>query len=154
MSGSFQQRGGTWVIAQFMLMGCMLAVPPLARPGEWNWLALAGGAMLMLLGAWVGIRGTRDLGKSRTPFPQPLGNSTLVTSGIYARIRHPLYSSLILLGFGWTLAWVSLSGLVVACSLTAFLLAKARCEETQLAEKFPDYTGYATRVKGFVPGVF
>ncbi|MBI3878663.1 MAG: isoprenylcysteine carboxylmethyltransferase family protein [Verrucomicrobia bacterium] len=154
MSDSFQQRGGIWVVVQFVLMGAVILLAPLCRERWGNWLTLAAGAVLFALGAVVGIRGDRVLGKFRTPFPQPVGGSQLITTGIYARIRHPLYASLILLAFGWALVWSSRAVLAVALVQAVFLDLKARREERWLREKFSNYADYARRVKRFFPGLY
>jgi protein-S-isoprenylcysteine O-methyltransferase Ste14 len=119
--------------------------------GNWSWFA---GIPLVLLGAWAGLRGKSDLGSQRITHPEPVSGGRLVTTGIYSRLRHPLYASLILLGFGWAVLWNSLPALALAMVQGAFLDAKARCEERHLQKRFADYDAYARRVKRWIPGVF
>ena len=147
-------RGTGWVAVQFVLMFLLLAAGPLWR-GHWQeaWIWIPGGALL-LLGAWTGIRGTRDLGAQRTPLPRPKDGGQLVTTGIYAHVRHPLYLSVISLGFAWALLWRSAPALALAVLQVAFFDLKARCEERWLREQFPDYDAYARRVKRFVPRLY
>ena len=38
----------------------------------------------------------KDLGRNLSPFPRPINNSTLVTTGIYRFTRHPMYYSCLL----------------------------------------------------------
>lgn len=147
-------RGTSWVVAQFSLMFTVLVVGPLWRAqwsGWWNW-ALGGG--LLLLGAWAGVRGARDLGRHRTPFPRPKEDGQLVTTGIYALMRHPLYLAVMALGFAWALLWASGPALLLACLQVPFFDAKARREERWLRERYPGYEDYARRVKRFVPGLY
>lgn len=147
-------RGAGWVAAQFALMAALLAAGPLWR-AQWSgwWNLLVGGALVML-GAWAGIQGDRHLGRHRTPFPRPNTDGQLVTSGIYARVRHPLYLAVILLGFGWALLWRSAPALMVALVQLPFFDAKARVEEQWLRQKYPVYGDYARRVKRFIPGFY
>jgi protein-S-isoprenylcysteine O-methyltransferase Ste14 len=119
--------------------------------GNWSWFV---GTPLVLLGAWAGLRGKSDLGRQRITHPEPVSGGTLVTTGIYSRLRHPLYASLILLGFGWALLWNSLPALALALVQGVFLNAKARCEERHLQKRFAGYDAYAQRVKRWIPGVF
>lgn len=147
-------RGGTWVVVQFALMIAGLAAGPLWR-AQWNgWPTLAAGIGLLLISAWFGLRGKRDLGLNRTPFPQPKEDGQLITTGIYAHLRHPLYASVIALGFAWTLLWRSWPALGLAVAQILFFDAKARREERWLRELFPDYAAYARRVKRFIPGLY
>jgi protein-S-isoprenylcysteine O-methyltransferase Ste14 len=105
------------------------------------------------VGGYFGIAGVFVLGKNRTPFPQPRAGSELVQHGIYARVRHPLYTSVMLASLGWALIWQSVAAFVAALTLIPFFLAKARREERWLREQFPGYADYERRVPRFVPGL-
>lgn len=147
---TFFQRGGGWVLAQFALM---LAVGALAVmfPGRGGAVGLVVGGGLLLLGAGFGLAGAAVLGRNRTPFPCPREGSQLVRWGIYARVRHPLYTSVILLGLGWACVWHSAVGLGAALLLIPFFRAKARREERWLGARFPEYEAYRREVPAFLP---
>jgi len=147
-------RGTVWVVIQFALMMAILVVAPLWRAQWSGWWAPATGGALLVLGGWVGKRGDLDLGSQRTPFPRPKDDGQLVTRGIYARIRHPLYAAVIALGFAWALLWRSEPALILAALQVPFFDAKARREERWLRERFPDYPDYMKRVKRFIPGLY
>jgi protein-S-isoprenylcysteine O-methyltransferase Ste14 len=154
MNSPKNDRGTGWVVVQFTLMFAVLAAGPLWRAqwsGWWHWMP---GGVLVLLGAWAGLRGDRHLGAYRTPFPKPKADGQLVTSGIYAHVRHPLYLAVILLGFGWALLWRSVPALAVAAAQMPFFDAKARREERWLRQKYLEYQSYARRVSRFIPGVY
>jgi protein-S-isoprenylcysteine O-methyltransferase Ste14 len=148
----FVARGGVWVIAQLSLMVALGAAGPLE--GDWfqgpAWSKAAALGCLGI-GAWLGISGARDLGSNRTPYPRPQQGSSLVETGIYSRVRHPLYAALIWLGYGLGLAFWSRAALGLAVAQQIFFHAKARREERWLAEKFPGYAAYASRVNRFFP---
>ena len=149
-----QIRGTGWVVVQFALMLAILAAGPLWRAqwsGGWTWVM---GGALLLLGAWAGLRGDRDLGAQRTPFLQPKDDGQLITTGIYARVRHPLYLSVIALGFAWALLWRSGPALALAMLQLPFFDLKARREERWLRERYAGYDDYARRVKRFIPGLY
>jgi protein-S-isoprenylcysteine O-methyltransferase Ste14 len=154
MARRFRERGGAWVVGQFVLMLTVLVLGPATQSGWRSALTIAGGLGLLALSALTGIRGVRDLGGNRTPFPRPNDGAPLVTTGIYARLRHPLYASVMLFGFAWGLLWGSTATLGAAGATAAFLHGKARHEERMLRERYPDYEGYARRVKRYVPGVW
>lgn len=151
MNQSFSQRGGWWVIIQFALMLAVLALGIVWRGSGWGESVLAFGLGLFVLGGVFGIAGVVVLGRNRTPFPQPRPNSELIQHGIYARVRHPLYTSVMLISIGWALIWQSWPAFFPALVLIPFFHAKARREERWLGEKFPGYTEYARRVPRFLP---
>lgn len=79
----------------------------------------------------------------------------LVTSGIRARVRHPVY----LAHFCEMLAWSVGTGLLVLYALTAFALLTGtvmiRVEERELEQRFGDeYRSYRRRVPAFLPRIF
>ena len=85
-----------------------------------------------------------------------LENTTaLVTRGAYHYIRHPLYSSLLLFGWGAFLKDPSVPGLLLALALSGALFATARVEEGEMVRRFgASYTAYMRDTKRFVPFVF
>ena len=147
-------RGTAWVAVQFAIMLALLVAAPLWRGRRGGTAASVVGGTLVLTGAWLGIAGARRLGPSRTPFPEPKAESQLVTTGIYARVRHPLYASMIALGFGWALLWHSRPALLLAGVQALFLHAKAGLEERLLRVRFPQFAAYARRVPRLLPGLF
>ncbi|MFN8258232.1 MAG: isoprenylcysteine carboxylmethyltransferase family protein [Bacteroidales bacterium] len=81
--------------------------------------------------------------------------SALVDTGIYKYIRHPLYSSLLFLGWGIYLKKPDLILLVVAFLMSVFLYLTARCDEKECTTYFGQkYKDYMNRSKRFVPFVF
>jgi protein-S-isoprenylcysteine O-methyltransferase Ste14 len=81
--------------------------------------------------------------------------STLVTTGIYRYIRHPLYGSLLFLAWGAflkELTWYSVCLVVVA---TLCLVATAKADEVECVQYFGlSYKEYMTKTKMFVPFLF
>ncbi len=150
-AGSFRERGGSWVVAQSILMVAVLVLGVTNRGEGPNPPLLTTGALLCAVGGYFGIAGVRGLGRNRTPYPRPLPEAHLVQSGIYARVRHPLYTSVILVCLGWALIWRSRPALAAALLLIPFFYAKARREERWLVVRFPGYIEYARRVPRFVP---
>jgi protein-S-isoprenylcysteine O-methyltransferase Ste14 len=81
--------------------------------------------------------------------------TTLVTTGIYKYVRHPLYSSLIFLGAGCLMKNPSLLALSLFAVTTVFVYATARIEENENLLKFGvDYVFYRRKSKMFVPFLF
>jgi protein-S-isoprenylcysteine O-methyltransferase Ste14 len=147
----FRARGGMWVLTQFVLMTAVILLGVFFC-GDWTrvWMITAG-CGLFILGGGFGIAGVIGLGRNRTPYPQPRADSELVQHGIYARVRHPLYTSVMLASLGWALIWQSGPAFGAALLLIPFFHAKARREERWLGCQFPAYANYAKRVPRFLP---
>ena len=144
---------------QLVLLGVVAILGALALPAAGGlvptrWPVLAGGLLLMGLGGIFVGRGVSALRTSLSAFPRPMPTATLVTTGIYARIRHPIYSGLVSLSTGWALTTLSLSAFVAALALGVVLDLKSRREEEWLAERFPEYSAYRTRSARFLPGLY
>ena len=136
---------------QFALMAAVIVLAVVFH-GDWTRVpVIAAGLGLFVVGGVFGIAGVAVLGRNRTPFPLPRDGSELVQSAIYARVRHPLYTSVMLVSLGWALIWQSWPAFIVALALIPFFHGKARREECWLREKFPGYASYETRVPRFLP---
>lgn len=80
--------------------------------------------------------------------------TTLIRAGAYKYIRHPLYTSLLLLTWGAFLKKVALESFLPAVCATAFLIATALAEEKENLARFgEDYTIYSKAAKRFIPFV-
>jgi protein-S-isoprenylcysteine O-methyltransferase Ste14 len=154
-----------WVWAQLALLagiGVLIpTVPRLVNLGPLD--PLLGMLDARGLRLWIGIPllglglalagwGVRSLGASLTPSVQPLPDASLVESGPYRRVRHPIYLGIILTMAGyaellanWRLAF--LTGWI----LTLFFDAKATREERYLTERFPEYSSYRRGVPKLWP---
>ncbi len=78
--------------------------------------------------------------------------SDLVTDGIYKYIRHPMYSSLLLLAWGAFLKHITIYGISAVLIATAFLVATAKMEERENISFFGSrYKEYIKRTKMFIP---
>jgi protein-S-isoprenylcysteine O-methyltransferase Ste14 len=149
----FLERGGGWVAGQFLLFTCLVLLSfwyPGTGAAEWRWA----GALLLVVAAAGAAAGVWTLGRNLTPFPEPADHSKLVQHGIYAKIRHPLYTAVILSGFGLALVCLSWPALLVAAALVPFFHAKSCREEHLLRQKFPRYRKYETRTRRFIPWIY
>ena len=102
-------------------------------------------------GAAVAVAGLRELGSDLTPMPLPREGSQLRTHGVYALVRHPVYTGVMTAS---AVRGVTAGGRVrpvAAAALCALLVVKARWEERQMRARFPDYQAYARRTPRFVP---
>jgi protein-S-isoprenylcysteine O-methyltransferase Ste14 len=93
-------------------------------------------------------------GAAGVPFPRPLRGAALIETGLYGRVRHPIYSGLLVAAAGWSLATASPWAAAASVVLFGVLDAKARREEAWLVELHPGYAAYRTRTKRFIPAVY
>jgi len=151
---------------RFIAWECLLAlcllnlrrwfVNPWSVPQLISWLLLFISAGLAIHGAvMLGRRGRpRDdrkdealIGFERT--------TVLVAEGAYRYIRHPLYSSLFILGWGIFFKDLTWLGGALAAAATLFLVLTAKVEEAEDLLYFgPAYQDYMRRTRLFIPFVF
>lgn len=89
-----------------------------------------------------------------TPNPVPLDSAELRTGGIYSYIRHPMYTSVILVFIGFSLfmnAYIMFFSNIV---VVIFLIIKINFEESRLLEKFQDYDAYRKKTKRLIPFIY
>lgn len=87
-------------------------------------------------------------------YPMPNSSAKLVTSGVYAYIRHPIYSSFIQMSFGIAFLIGTSGSIGVAVISLVFYYFKSRYEEKLLILKYPDYNPYKERTGRFMPEIF
>ncbi len=119
-----------------------------------SWLLLMASIVPVILGPReLRIRGRQDAARTSDASLLAFEKTTrLVTSGVYRYIRHPMYSSLLLLAWGIFLKrpdWVA-GGLTVVA--TGFLVATAKAEEGENLRFFgADYATYRQKSRMFIP---
>lgn len=95
--------------------------------------------------------GSTSLGKSLSPLPAPRAANELVTDGMFQYCRHPLYTGLIMMSSGLSIATESETRLLFSVMLAAVLYKKSTLEEGFLLEKYgAAYSEYCARVKRFL----
>lgn len=123
--------------------------------GVWNWLPAA---VFFATGLYLYFRSSKNFSaKQLGGLPEiHAGNrdQRLVTGGIRARVRHPLY----LAHFCEMLAWSMGTGLVVCWGLTVFAIVTGavmiRMEDAELDKRFgEEYRAYRRSVPAFIPRI-
>ena len=159
-AGVREDRGNRWVLAAFGAIGLLQAFLPAYtdRNQFWTidgdairWLGVvlfaAGGALRL----WpVFVLGDRFSGLVAI---QP--GHMLVTTGVYAVIRHPSYLGLLVNSLGWALAFRSGVGVLLTVLTIPPLLARIHAEERLLRSQFGEaYDAYRARTSRMIPGLY
>lgn len=152
-------RGEWYVVVQAALFVLLLFGPRTglgwpAWTSPYTWLGSAAGSALLLLGGLLVLAGIFRLGANLTPVPYPKDQATLVETGPYQLVRHPIYSGGIMMAFGWALWIHGWFTLFYAIMLLIFFDLKVRREEQWLKEKFPGYAAYQKRVCKLLPFIY
>ena len=105
------------------------------------------GFLIIIVAFIILLVAIKDLGRNLSPFPRPLNNSNLVTTGIYRFMRHPMYYSLIFISFGVFITKLSIYYLFLSISLGLIIKFKIALEEQYLNNKFKNYLLYKNEVK-------
>lgn len=143
-----------FVVAQFVLFGMlflMLVIFPVRSSG------ITQGVGLVLMLAGVGIithavtqhRNVNDQTPNVAPVPSDSG--ALVETGLYAQIRHPIYTGVMVGAFGAAVAHGDITAFLMAGALVVFFTLKSLYEEALLRQRYPDYADYMTRTGRFLP---
>lgn len=146
MDGTFGERGEIYVAAQ---MGLLLCVAIGGIPIVGDLLMLILGPGLLLAGAAVSVIALKDMGGALSPWPVPSdSNDGLVTDGLFAQVRHPIYAGLLAACAGFSIISGSATRLLITAVLIYVLDVKSDFEEDALIQKFPEYTSYQDTVTG------
>lgn len=131
---------------------------PFARwpDGEIGALRFGGGLLLMWVGIAIRVTAVLTLGRLFRTTVTLQADHKLVTSGLYARVRHPSYlgALLTMTGQGLTMGnWLSL--IVCVSVLLTALLFRMFVEERALKAHFgAEFDAYAKRVWRLLPGLW
>ena len=105
------------------------------------------GFLIIIIAFIIFLVAIKDLGINLSPFPRPINNSNLVTTGIYRFTRHPMYYSLMFISFGVFITKLSIYYLFLSISLGLIIKFKIALEEQYLNNKFKNYLLYKNEVK-------
>lgn len=148
-------RATLLVVIQFTLFA-LIGLAFLLLPHTGNALLRTVGLVLVgsgLVVAFLAItEHQRAAGQTPNVTPTPKRSSQLVTSGLYQFVRHPIYSGVLLCGFGAAVYQSHLVTAVLVAALYLLLSVKSRYEESLLRRAFRDYGEYMTRTGRFWPG--
>jgi len=145
-----------WLTAlHHRLFFLLLAGPPLecllvaAAPGGRGL-----GAVLFGTGVTLYRIAGGTLGDALSPFIEPRASGSLVTRGLYACVRHPMYLGETLIAVGAPLTLGSRYLVWLAVPALAVLVLRMVREDEALARTFPEFPHYAARTKRIIPFLY
>jgi protein-S-isoprenylcysteine O-methyltransferase Ste14 len=149
---------------QKIIVAC-LAIPYIAAfivPGldyrfGWSsvplWLCMLGD-LSIIVAMWIAYRVFKEnsYGSATVQITQ---DQRVISTGPYAIVRNPMYSSAVVYFVGMSLALGSYWGLVPAALMILGFVWRLFDEEKFLAQNLPGYTDYCTKVRWhLIPGIF
>lgn len=140
------------VAIQFVLLVAILFSPKgimWSMTPELSMLAM----FLTFGGLAITVIGIFALGPAMSVMPSPSSKGQLKTTGIYSKIRHPIYSGLVVMAVGICVSNRSIVPIVATILLALLFAVKARFEEKLLFKTYTDYAAYARRTGRFIPRV-
>jgi len=120
-------------------------------PGPW---LMAFGAVLTALGLGFAIWARVHLGHNWSGTVTLKDDHALIGTGPYRRVRHPIYSGVLLALAGTVLAVGEWRGVVALAIVFVAVLRRVRVEEQHLRATFPDYDQYRRETAALIPFIF
>ena len=121
-----------------------------------RWWAVALGGIIFASALWVFRRSHKELGRNWSITLEIRERHALVCAGPYAVIRHPMYTSFMLMGLGQAFLlsnWVA--GLAGLAGFAILFFLRVDKEERMMLENFgPQYRTYMERTKRIIPYIY
>ncbi len=126
------------------------AIPFLGRSSVHSGIMLSAD-LITIFGMTISLYSLGALGRSFSIIPQA---RTLVQTGPYKLVRHPLYLGELISLMGIVIARFSVSAMTIYCLIIALQIYRASQEERLLSDIFPEYESYSLKKARFLPGIF
>jgi protein-S-isoprenylcysteine O-methyltransferase Ste14 len=145
-----------------MVLGMFLMMTPRGPLGFFAWRIVPSGFEAPLWGVVLTAAGLLftfwarwHLGGNWSGAVTVKQDHTLIVSGPYRWVRHPIYTGITVAIFGTALAAGTARAFVGAALILVGFVIKLRVEEDRMRETFPaEYADYSRRTARLVPGVF
>ena len=117
---------------------------------------LAAGIACFVAGLWLFYRSHADLGTNWSITLEVREQHRLITHGVYRRVRHPMYSALLLYSVGQAFVipnWVAGPSYLVAFGI--LYACRVGAEEAMMRDQFGgEYRDYSSRTRRLVPWIW
>jgi len=137
------------VFLQFFII--FLMILPLGMPTTFFYEGLG----VMVVGGFIGLLAIKEHGSGNFNIrPDIKEGCSLITTGIYAYVRHPMYLSVLLIMFGFVLLYPLYYEIVLYLFLITVIVSKMLYEERLWSCHDEKYLEYKRRVKRLIPFLF
>jgi protein-S-isoprenylcysteine O-methyltransferase Ste14 len=147
------------IIMSFTSLGFigLLVIPALDHRFDWSqvppYAVLAGDGLVVL--GWLVIFFVLRENTFSSAIIELAPDQTVISTGPYAVVRHPMYAGALVMLFGMPIALGSKWGVLVTVATTPMLIWRLLDEEKFLAKNLPGYAEYQSSVRyRLVPGVW
>lgn len=106
-----------------------------------HWLRYSG-VFLVGIGIVLGVIALLQLNSNLSPFPTPVSNSIFLSTGAFSIARHPIYTAILMMSFGYAIYRESVFKLLIFLALLLLFYFKSRYEEKRLLLLFDSYKLY------------
>jgi protein-S-isoprenylcysteine O-methyltransferase Ste14 len=135
----------------------LLVIPALDHRFGWSQMpplaALAGDALVAI--GWLAIFAVFRENSFSSATIEITGDQRVVSTGVYAKVRHPMYAGALVMLAGMPLALGSWWGLSVLLAILPALIWRVFDEEKLLTENLPGYAEYREKVRyRLIPGLW
>ncbi len=129
----------------------VLATPFIAR----SWTGYGIGVALVALGLGYAAQARRHLGANWSGTVTLKQGHSLIRSGPYRHVRHPIYTGILLAFVGSALALAEWRGVLAVLLAAVALIIKLRREERWMLQRFGnDYAEYRKASWALLPGLY
>ena len=142
-------RGGFLVFAQFLLI--LLMVLPVGNPSSTLVYGLGMSGVGLVVGLFALAKNSFGNFNIR---PNLKEDGVLITTGIYAYIRHPMYTSVLIFMLGIVILYPMPYEYVLYALLVPTLLMKLFYEEYLWKCETEEYREYCKNTKRIIPSIF
>lgn len=151
---TLRTRAIAWTFGQYSLFIPLAFGGSVPFPPDASWSSIAGWSLLMASGGLTvwSLWAFRTTRLHLTPLVREGGS--LVASGPYRWIRHPMYLAVLLLSAGLTILDPTWMRIGASALMIPALVGKLSVEEVLLRQAYPEYEDLARRTKRLIPGVW
>jgi protein-S-isoprenylcysteine O-methyltransferase Ste14 len=146
-----EQNTAQKIIMSFGILGCIALLVFCALDHRFAWspvppyVSLAGD-LLVALGLLIDLFVFKENSYGASTI-QTIEDQRVISTGLYALVRHPMYAGVLVMMIGVPLALGSSWGLAVLALITPVLIWRILDEEKLLRKDLPGYTEYAQEVR-------